>query len=290
MSIQSIRYHVTASLLALLPLVSVAAQPEPDDPVQQLEVYVRANGDTSGQPSATWATGTVYAYVPGEKPRALFGLEVLGMARYQRIDGGFLRLSREVGYYTDLTTGTVLERWHNPWLQRDVDVVPIQNDPVNRRFTVANINFRINQSGDTVAIYREVPLRYPNPLDPGNYPLYSSGEYYEAIEMFNTFARRSDLANPGLSSVASTGSWTRIGPWLPWMEMGTRPGYLVYHSRAFKPAQGLDGIPDSLLGEVRARHPRFLEAPAAFSAPDETSWTFFKKRVDARRKAAEAAP
>lgn len=290
MSMPSAWSRVAAVALCLAPLASAATPPDLSDPVQQLEVYVRANGDTSGRASATWATGTVYAYVPGEKPRTLFGLEVLGMARYQRIEGGFLRLSREVGYYTDLGTGAVLDRWTNPWLQRDVDVVPIQNDPVNRRFTVANISFRINESGDDVAMYREVPLRYPNPLDPANYPLYSSGEFYEAMEMFNTFARRRDLANPRLSSVASTGSWTRIGPWLPWMEMGARPGYLVYHSRAFKPAQGLDGIPDSLLAEVRARHPRFLDAPATFSAPDETSWTFFKKRVDAQRKATGAAP
>lgn len=274
---------------ALLAAAGLAARDlDLRDPAQQLDAYVRANGDTSGRPSATWATGTVYAYIPGEKPRALFGLKVFGMGRYQRIDGGFQRLSREVGYYTDLKTDAVLERWFNPWLEREVTVVPIQNDPVNRRFTLANITFRIDEVGDEVAMYREVPLRYLNPLDRATYPLYSAGDSYEAMEMFNTFVRRRDLANSRLTSVASTGSWTRLGPWLPWMEMGAQQGYLIYHSRSFKPAQGLEGIPVWLIEHVRKNHPKYLDAPTAFTAPDETSWTFFKKKIDAERKAAEA--
>jgi hypothetical protein len=281
---------VVAGLAALVGSTAPAAR-ELDlrDPAQQLDAYVRANGDTSGRPSATWATGTVYGYVPGEKPRALFGLAVLGMGRYQRIDDGFLRLSREVGYYTDLKSGAVLDRWFNPWLQREVRVVPIQNDPVNRRFTLANITFRIDEVGEDVAMYREVPLRYPNPLDRANYPLHSSGDFYEAMEMFNTFVRRRDLANAKLTSVASTGSWTRLGPWLPWMEMGAHQGYLVYHSRSFKPAQGLAGIPTWLIEHVRQNHPKYLDAPTEFTAPDETSWTYFKKQLDAERKAAGAS-
>jgi hypothetical protein len=285
--IQRARYACLCAVLGLVAAPWVTAL-DLSDPAQQLEAYVRANGDTSGRASATWATGTVYGYVPGEKPRPLFGLEVFGMGRYQRIDGGYLRLSREVGYYTDLKTGAVLTRWFNPWLQRDVEVVPIQNDPVNRRFTLQNISFRINAFGDEVAMYREVPLRYPNPLDRANYPLYSSGDFYEAMEMFNTFVRRSDLANSELTSVPSTGSWTRLGPWLPWMEMGAHQGYLVYHSRSFKPAEGLAGIPAWLIEHVRNNHPKYLEAPTEFTSPDETSWTFFKKKVDAERKAAGA--
>lgn len=286
--IQTVR---SACLYAVLGVVAASSAVALDlsDPAQQLEAYVRANGDTSGRASATWATGTVYGYVPGEKPRPLFGLEVFGMSRYQRIDGGYLRLSREVGYYTDLNTGAVLTRWFNPWLQRDVEVVPIQNDPVNRRFTLQNISFRINATGDDVAMYREVPLRYPNALDRANYPLYSSGDFYEAMEMFNTFVRRRDLANSKLTSVPSTGSWTRLGPWLPWMEMGAHQGNLVYHSRSFKPADGLAGMPAWLIEHVRNNHPKYLDAPSEFTSPDETSWTFFKKKVDTERKAAGAS-
>lgn len=144
---------LTTLLLAALPAPSPAAgkarHVDLDDPVQRLEAYIRANGDTSGKPVVSHGTGTVYGYVPGEKPRPLFGLEVVGVSRYQKIEGGYLRLHREIGYYTDLATGAVIKRWFNPWLQREVDVIPIQNDPVNRRFTVQESGYRYDASGRT---------------------------------------------------------------------------------------------------------------------------------------------
>jgi hypothetical protein len=255
-----------------------------EDPAQRLEAFIRANGDTSGKPVATYGTGTVYAYVPGEKPRAVFGLQVVGMSRFEKIDGGYLRLHREIGYYTDLKTGEVIERWFNPWLQREVEVMPIENDPVNRRYTAQGGNYSYDLSGDDIVFYREVPLRYPNPLDRANYPLNSSGDFYEAMEMFTTFIRRDQLENARLTSIPSTGTWTRLGPWLPWMEMGAHPGYLVYHSRSFKPANGLAGIPQKLRDHIARDNPKYLTAPETFTEPDETSWTFFKKAIDQRRK------
>ena len=256
------------------------------DPQQKLETYIRVNGDTSGKPVADYGSGTIYGYVPGEKPRPLFKLEVLGMGRYERIDGGYRRMHREIGYYTDLKTGAVLKRWFNPWLQREVDVVPIQNDPVNRRYTLANMNYDVMESGDAVIFFREVPLRYAHPLDRATYPLYSSGDFYEAMEMFNSYVSRRDIDNARLTSIPNTGSWTRFGPWLPWMEMGVHQGYLIYHSRSVKPVNGLDGVPQRLRDIIARENPKFLTAPDKFVEPDETSWTFFKRVVEERRRAA----
>lgn len=280
----------TLLLSSMLPAVAAAAgkarHVDLADPAQRLEAYIRANGDTSGKPVVSYGTGTVYGYAPGEKPRPLFGLEVVGVSRYQKIDGGYLRLHREIGYYTDLASGEVIKRWYNPWLQREVEVIPIQNDPVNRRFTVQESGYRFDVSGEDIVFYREVPLRYPNPLDRATYPLNSSGDFYEAMEMFTTFVRRQQLDDPRLTSVPSTGTWTRFGPWLPWMEMGAHQGYLVYHSRAFKPANGLEGLPPRLREYIARDNPKFLEAPERYTEPDETSWTFFKRTLDARKRAA----
>ena len=74
---------LAALLLALLsgPAPAATGTFDLDDPAQRLEAYVRVNGDTSGKAVPQWASGIVYAHVPGEKPRALFGVEVLGMGR-----------------------------------------------------------------------------------------------------------------------------------------------------------------------------------------------------------------
>ena len=113
-------------------LAGAAAALDLDEPAQRLEAYVKAVGDTSGAEVVTYGKSTVYAFVPGEKARPLFAIEIVGVSRYERIDGGYQRLHREVGYYTDLETGAVLERWYNPFTEREVDVIHIQNDPVNR--------------------------------------------------------------------------------------------------------------------------------------------------------------
>jgi hypothetical protein len=281
---------VRTALAAMVCLAVLPAQSAPydlEDPQTLLEAYIRTTGDASGKPSVTYGSGTVYAVVPGSKPRALFGLEVVGVGRYQKLPDGYQRLHREVGYYTDLKTGEILTRWLNPFTQRAVEVIPIQNDPVNRKFKAGEgATYRHWNVGDNVVFYREVPLRYPNPLDRANYPQYSSGDFYEAMEMFNNFVRLSDLKNTKLTSVPSMGSWSRMGPWLPWMEMGQHEGYLLYHSRSSKPANGLDGIPTRLREHIAANAPKFLTAPERIEGPDETSWTFFKKQIDAKRGAA----
>ncbi|MBK6597779.1 MAG: DUF1838 family protein [Proteobacteria bacterium] len=286
-------YTVALSALLLLPIAAATAASaagkatvDLTDPVTQLEAYVRVVGDTSGKPYTAYAEGTVYAVVPGAKARPVFGVRVLGRGRFEKIDGGYQRLSREIGFYTDLKTGEILATWYNPYMEREVEVVPIQNDPVNRKF-IAGQGTPIRQmiAGDNVIFYREIPLRYPNPLDRENYPLYSSGDFYEAVELFNDYANMRDLANPKLSSVPSTGSWSRIGPWLPWMEMGQHEGHLLYHARAVKPINGLNGVPAKLREHIAKTAPKFLEAPSGIEGPDETSWTVFKQRLEERGRA-----
>jgi hypothetical protein len=282
---------MTTGMLALSLGAMAAPKLDLSNPQQLLDAYIRSTGDVSGRPSVSYGIGTVYAVVPGAKPRALFRLEVVGVGRYMKLPDGYQRLHREIGFYTDLKTGAILTRWFNPYLEREVEVLPIQNDPVNRKFVVGEgATYRHSAVGDDVVFYREVPLRYPNPLDRANYPLHSSGDFYEAMEMFQNFVKRSDLENPRLTSVPSTGSWSRIGPWLPWMEMGQHEGFLTYHSRSFKPRDGLAGIPSELRAHIERTAPKFLTAPDGIEGPDETSWTFFKKRIDERREQAPTAP
>jgi len=258
-----------------------------EDPRQRLEGYVKAVGDTSGDEVVTYGKSTVYAFMPGEKARALFAIEIVGVSRYEKIEGGYHRLHREVGYYTDLESGQVIERWYNPYTEREVDVIHIQNDPVNRRFTLdadgALPGIRYTQNGDEIVFYREIPLRYPNALPRAEYPRHSHGDWYEAMELFNTFVRYSELADPATTSTHAPGSWSRVGPWLPWMEMGNAAGWLVYHGRSFKPENGLAGVPAPVRAYLEQHHPRYAHAPERWQDESETSWTYFKKVLDGRR-------
>jgi hypothetical protein len=97
-----------------------------------------------------------------------------------------------------------------------------------------------------------------------------------ASEHFTFFAKASDLNNTQTSSVPLTYSWSRTGPWLPWMKMGTRPGYLLYsgHGKKFS---SFAELPLDLQEYTRSHYPQYQSSPTTFTSPNETSWTYYKK-------------
>ncbi|MCC5863070.1 MAG: DUF1838 family protein [Gammaproteobacteria bacterium] len=278
-----VRHGALALVLTLGTGASLAEPVDLSDQRQLLDAFVKTTGSLDGEEVVIYAQSTVYAFVPGSRGQALFDLEVIGVKRYERIEGGWQRIQREIALYTDRETGEVLAHWDNPWTGERVRVIPVLNDPVNRRHVIdgqgGGWGIGVMESGDEVMFYREIPLRYPNPLSPQDHPRHSSGEWYEAMELFNHFVRRSDLENPALASAPSTVSWSRIGPWLPWMAMADHPGWLVYHGRGVK-LDSVAGLPAHIHDYIERHHPQYLSAPEAWSEPSETSWTFFRKLLE----------
>lgn len=249
-----------------------------------LDAYIKTVGDTSGEEVVIFAKSKIMAIMPGEKGEPIMGMAVIGVRRYEKLADGYQRIQREVAYYTDLETGEILTEWTNPFTGRTVKVIPVLNDPVNRKHLISGDQgtWNVNHwsQGDNIIFHREVLLRYPNPLPRKQYPRYSSGDWYEASELFNNFVRRSDLENPKTTSAPGTGSWTRRGPWLPWMEMGAHKGFLMYHGSSVKLMGGVKDIPKPYRKYTRKHHPEYLSAPDSYEEPSQTSWTYFKKLID----------
>lgn len=73
--------------------------------------------------------------VPGKKNIEICGFEGFSVTRLLPLKGGaYRKLLREVGFYTDLRTGEILEELENPYTGEIVRTVPIANDPFN--FTI----------------------------------------------------------------------------------------------------------------------------------------------------------
>ncbi|MDG2243740.1 MAG: DUF1838 family protein, partial [Rhodospirillaceae bacterium] len=74
--------------------------------------------------------GIVSGVRPGERVRDLFGFEVVSVGRNERQpDGTYRNLHRESILYTDLATGEILTEYVNPYLEENVRVVDVTNDP-----------------------------------------------------------------------------------------------------------------------------------------------------------------
>jgi hypothetical protein len=255
-----------------------------------VEDYLRTRCSTRGDDVFTTWRGEVLSRMPGETARHLFDVVGMNVARCARDGRGrWYQTSRELMYYLDPRTGQRLERWTNPWTGAEVNVVHVANSPVQShlgsappsRAAYGTVSFRIN-----------VPVRYPNPLasDPST-ARFSPHAFYEAMELFVLSTAAAEARDPSRSSVSRMNlSWHRIGPWLPWMDMGDRPGELVYSATGER-VRSVDELPPLLRDEISSRLPLFRAAPRCFLAePNETSWTHFRRHLASYSKGERFPP
>lgn len=257
----------------------------------QLDTYMRMRGTNDGKDVfANWWV-TVFAVVPGEKPKPIFKMDGYNVGRFAKLpDGSAQLITREVAYYKDMATGQIMSEWTNPFTNEKNAVLQVANDPVNSRYAApkageaGRLPFRV--SGNDVMLLLDVPLAYPNALLPAEFPAESSGPTYLASEHFSFFSRASDLDDNKQTSVPLVYQWNRTGPWLPWMKMGTRPGYLLYsgHGKKF---MSFDELPADVREFTKANFPKYQTSPSSYETPNETSWTYYKKQIQAKKEAAK---
>jgi len=283
------------------------------DPAENLRLYVKTNGDLSGKPYVGWYAGQVFAVEQGKLTAPLFGIEGFGLGWTRFGNDGKVRQGwKEVGFYKDLKTDEFIEQWRNPWNGEVCDVMHIHNRSVN--FTMAPhfpdfvtyeaadpkttmsdhpldddpkkpFVLRWFEHGDTVAVTMDSRLTGPNPLDPKEWPMESSGERVSVTEFFLQLTSRKELLDPKVTAASNVGQWTRICAWLPWMLMGRTPGQLVYRCVTKKLANGLEGLPAPLRAYTERNFAEFLVAPTEedFKRPPESSWEVFKGERKPRR-------
>ncbi|MFF9978845.1 DUF1838 family protein [Streptomyces erythrochromogenes] len=237
-------------------------------PAELLHAFARTRARLDGGEVTYWWTGDVHSWAPGEPYRRLFGFEGLNVARLvaDEESGGYQLLSREAAFYLDPVTREIMETW------QDKSVVHVWNDPANQKWRPFPIP--VTELGDQICFSLEIPLAYPSPLPVDAYPDHSADDTYRALELFQFFAPATALTTDA-ASVPATMSWTRMSPWLPWMEQGARPGGLTFHCRGRK-LDSYAQVPERTRAYIADHHPEFAHAPEKWSEPNETSWTYFR--------------
>jgi hypothetical protein len=274
-------------LLAVLaaPVLASAAVPEPG--AETLQAFRRMQCSLEdGKPAVYGWTGRTYSRVPGEPDRLLFQVTGMNIRACESVTDkdkgtGFRMVSREILLYLDPQTGEILETWENPWTGETVDVIQIENDPVNQRPMYATgrdgkpMTLPIESIGDQWWMTSTIPLFYENALG-GPFQDYIGGKYH-ATEMFNFFGDVADLAMDAGDSSAVRVGWERISDWLPWMKMRSRVGILYFHTSGRK-LDSFEQLPDLMKDFIDANYPKYREPPPLDDTrPNETSWTYFKK-------------
>lgn len=267
------------------PIVKKSLNLNLDKAEDNLLAFIKVRGSLDPEEEVIYyAKGKIYGFVEGERDKPLLGYEMYNIGRNIKTgENEYQLLTNEVLLYTDLKTGEVLDQFSNPYTGEDVDVLHVWNSPVNQeqklqgKYGPWGVN-HTKVGGDMVCMNADIFLAYPSPLTVEEYPENSQSNLYEASELFQFFFSEKDLNNPELTSVPTTISWTRIGPWLPWMKMGQRQGSVVYQGAGYKLLEkDFDTMPKVLTDYVMKHQPKYRHAPREFSSPNETSWTYFKK-------------
>lgn len=242
---------------------------------------VRTRCSINGKDTYLEWSGSVYAFVPQERQRKLFNIIGMNVARCsQNQQGQWLLTSRELQYYLDPQTNQILNRWQNPWTGEEVPVVHVANNPVQNN--LGQGDYPAFVAGRNIIITLDVPLTYPNVLasDP-KFQDYSPEPLYQAGEFFKFAVPKAIVQRSDVSTVLNvSGTWIRIGPWLPWMKMKGKPGELGY-SASIRKLRRFDELSPLLRQEITSRVPVYRTAPACFLAvSNETSWTYFREHFD----------
>lgn len=293
-----------ASLMAATLLTAPAAaqrakQLDLDNPVDALAAYRKIQcSTTDNKPIVYHWEGEMYSRVEGEPDKHLFNLQGMNIRQCVTVEDekrgkGFRQVSRELMFYTDTKTGEIVREWQNPWTGKTVEVVHVANDPVNMRAPVFPVTadgtpFKLNMRIQNGRVFMPgvVPLWYTNPLA-GDYQPYV-GNQYHSMEIFDFMVEEADLRDARKDSANPALAWVRMSPWLPFMEMTGRGGILIFNAVGQKVPGGISDLPKVMQDEIAANYPDYVAPPPGTDTrPNETSWTYFKKKIDRQRAAAK---
>jgi len=252
-----------------------------NDPAQSLRAFVKLTGDLDPtKETPGWFGGTVFGDTRRDRPlKPLIGIEGFGVVRTEvQPDGSFRIFNRECAFYKDLKTGEFIDVWKNPYTKEEVEVKPIHNMTVNAHLivsekvgtaiemdfdgTLMEVPLRLgwNSFGDKLFSTFEVHTAFPNELDPETWPRESAGKVLRIAEIFQRVANLAEVENPDLTSADYSGTWTRVGPWLPWMLQGPADGSLLFRTFMTK-LQSIDQLPRPLMDITKERLPEYFVAP-----------------------------
>lgn len=263
-------------------------------PLDNLTALLKLQADLSGKAVIGAFPGKAWGWVPGEGNVLLFNTYGIGSSRllWNDEDQAFRLYHRELLYYCDPKTGEVLDTWLNPLTGRRMEVLHIFNDPVNRLYSLKPGPFAPPypyQVQDDRLVFQIDVLRSTekNPMTRKDYPLQSQQDLYQSGELWAISGSWKEVNDPKVTSAACHTAWARVSMWLPFMEMGNRPGQMIYHSQSFKLMNGAEGLPPAILAYTRQHHPEYLEPPTEWRgvAKNETTWSYSKRIVDERRAA-----
>lgn len=269
------------------------------DAKQSLDSFIKLTGDLDPtKETPGWFGGMVFGDTRRDRPlKPLFGVQGFGVVRCEeQPDGSFRVFNRECAFYTDPVTGEFMDKWTNPYTKEVCDVQPIHNLTVNAHLIVSEkVGTAIEMDfdgtlmevplplgwdtfGDKVLSNFEVHTGFPSELTPEEWPRESAGSFLRIAEIFQRVASLGDVENKNTTSADYSGTWTRVGPWVPWMRQGQADGNLFFRTFMTK-LESVDQLPPDLKAITEERLPDYFQAPPpeSWGSKNDSSFSVYAR-------------
>lgn len=275
---------LSAAALAGVPVRADAASRtafDAHDPKFMTTTLARLQGDLSGRVVYGYQRGRVFGLIGGQGlaldryGRRLYDYEGASAGRSRVLSNGDIETqSRSWLFYTDPATGAYLKTWRNPYTNEDIAVPPFRggisggtltaNGPrVSASFTMESTVFNHPTElefvtiGERTWISRHAFTRWT--------PKGSTKARTE-MTMDTWVAATRDVANPKLTMIPATSSWTTQTEWQTWLKMPDgQAGQQLWRADGIKTVR-LSDLPPGFVAQCNAEHPGILTDAIAFPA------------------------
>jgi hypothetical protein len=235
-----------------------------DTPEANLRALVRMTASLEEEDCPWYYDGTIYACVGEEQPRPLFtfsGVEIYRMLRVSPVE--YRMIANTITYYRDLESSRFLYEFANPYTSVVNKVTPA----VQTSGSAPDSGFEYSINGVRPRRFRDQFADRPLKLwwtAVGDYvwlhdsTVYPPGLNAPRMQRKTNFIRRDHFLDPGMGRLPTMFTASVFQPWPAWMQMGDRPGHVVWHASGVK-LKSTDEIPDEHRLRALKDHPAFLK-------------------------------
>jgi hypothetical protein len=245
--------------------------PDFKDPAVNLRELVRMQGSLDEEDVPWWFTGVIFAVVGEEQPRPLVRFEGMEIYWFRHVPDGYVLGGNTVTFFRDYESWAWLSEFRNPWTGA-VDVVKpaVQGGRVGFHYGVDGI--RPAQQPATPgapplrlqwhALRDYVWLQNQTVYPPGMPPMHGQRQ--------TMFVPREQFLDERIAALPTAFSSTVFMRWFRWMNMGERPGHLVWHASGIK-LRSIAELPPEYRERAAKEFPERMTAnpnpPARAAAP-----------------------
>jgi hypothetical protein len=290
---------VAGALPAAPLLPSAALQLDLEKPEDNLTAWMKMRASLESQDVYFWFTGGLDLAVPGEAIQPIINVETTILRRTQRLAEHTWHVTDwEVSIYRDAQSDEIVDQVVNPVTGKKVQPFHYREGPVTFEYSAERqprliglptpfeekaepFHQRWRQAGDDLWMVKEVYIwGIPQWLDIKQFPEETPETPINVSSITTMKSSLRDVLDPALASVPCEYFYQATSDWLPWMKMGQRPGFVVWHE-AGKKIFSLDDVPARARAAIEQIHPQWFTRPVPW---EEFTNMFFLYRQQHGKK------